>query len=1781
MKAKFVHLFTVLFLVTIALAATASPQPKPAINTVQTMVSYGDLEQIMKTEVGKYFLLPLNEYEKLKAQKEENLKQLEDQEAQTPPPVDFNIKSANIFARLVDDLAFIEATFNIDKFTDNYIELPILKGRLALEKASLNNQEIFLGSRLSPQPRTPNTNAYWNKYLTVSTLNQDSDPTTLWPLADFLLPLTSKGTQECKINFIVPINKSEDRHQLLFNVFPTPITFVKVEVANQILSVIESSIAQYSQFVNKTNSGSEVIGWAGAQEKIELVWRQKPIILDAPSLETVEIEDEDLEYLEDEEETDLQEQPQDKPEPKKAPVKVTPLVYANSHTLISVGQTAIYGQKEIVYSISRAPIYRLLFEIPENLEITKIQGLGQLSHRKIKENQKQYLQVSLQAARLDNYSIKIFYEMSIDSDAKTVSLPELSPVDIERELGSIAIESISTAELQGNNSGANPLAKGVFAVDPMELPNKLRNLAIRPIILAFNHSTSPTNIELGVKRYQVVDLKSVAADKMDVQTTFTTNSTSNTLITLNLQNNNKQYLLMQLASGSEVVSTLRNGKPIKTVSSKIPGMVQIPLEISQTAHEPANMELQIALKDVIEPMKWKGELGFKVPQLDVPVSKFNWTLYAPENYQIFDFKGNVDELVDDAPPFFIKGFTKIVHFLLDFVANPSMAIATLIVIGLILFFFMGKLLIKLIKRTIAVGGNLFKAGMRPGTLAILIVFAVVFVGAFLSVPNFKKAREQARDKACFSNQRVISGAIEMYEMDNGPITSFDLKRLVDQQYMRTAPTCPEQGTYSMTYNKKVYCSKHATYDGDSLANLQAQDYKFMGLKQEPRREMSRTAEPTTTAYADSFTGPGSALSQPMPQVRKPQRHDETAQQAQPGFGTTKRAEMLPIKTTFVTTKNAHRLARDLIIPEINADSTFAPSATYPQLRLCYIYNGLSQGLKGLAFLLALMAGAFMAASAIYNQKTKLAAAAIIILALSTIDLKLGFIGNAANQGFWLPLGLALAWKTITLLKARLIAENSPNDPLAPINGKDSKNPCEGNASLLLLLMLSCLMLLAPVAGFAANKEIRVLTPFKDLSSLVPADGKSVFLTEEDYNYLKDIKEIKEPEIKNHSYSFKLNLVQYQGKIQDKGLAIKAQFQLELFKKDWKSIPLLPMTVIPTAVHLNGEPYALSMVKTRQGAEHYGIITNEEGHKTIEIEFLVTNKEENGAQNNLFVLNTVPTTATLLTLELPQEDWGAVFKPGVISKRENKDGTTQLRAIIPPTPAFSIEIVKEKVEEEIEEELEPAEPAVEAPRIEIVEEPTRVSVRTNSLVDVRESFVTLVSDMELNVRGTRGIERFAVQVPPGVQVTDVSNAAIVENWEQDPDSGMLEISFYSLVKGSYRLKITVETELLGDGEKEYLVPDLVPMEVEQSQGMLGVGCLEELEVNLQGAPAGYSPINTGDFARVWRSAQTEKLPYAFRYLRHPNQLRLAISRPESIEMLSAAIDRAEAVTLLSDDGHVITRVKYLLRNNSEQFLKLKLPKVEGAELALWDSRAAGKPVNAGYDTDTDTYNVPIVISPRVKGEAHPYFAEVTYGYQEALGGHAAKKQLALPKVHLPITELEWGVYVNHRKEVVKLNGNLDMIEGRRLGFIFNQERPLEEILRLGSRGQSDLEATGILPVRFELPLPYEYANFKLLQLDPDKEAPNLELLIMGPSRVKTLSYMLFFIGMGILAGACLIRVFTSGRKWVWLAITLLIATPSAIAISVKLYAAALAIDGLVLSVALYLIHKYLGKTMDNG
>ena len=118
-----------------------------------------------------------------------------------------------------------------------------------------------------------------------------------------------------------------------------------------------------------------------------------------------------------------------------------------------------------------------------------------------------------------------------------------------------------------------------------------------------------------------------------------------------------------------------------------------------------------------------------------------------------------------------------------------------------------------------------------GCIIALIGFAVIgfimicVIGflAALALPNFERARDEARRKACFSNQRVLMGGVEMYNMDvkeENMMHNLNIDILVKERYVKEKPKLPDpkcsyvsegdlakDGNVKCTYHGSVFYSR--------------------------------------------------------------------------------------------------------------------------------------------------------------------------------------------------------------------------------------------------------------------------------------------------------------------------------------------------------------------------------------------------------------------------------------------------------------------------------------------------------------------------------------------------------------------------------------------------------------------------------------------------------------------------------------------------------------------------------------------------------------------------------------------------------------------------------------------------------------------------------------------------------------------------------------------------------------------------------------------------------------
>ncbi|PKL45674.1 MAG: hypothetical protein CVV41_01350 [Candidatus Riflebacteria bacterium HGW-Riflebacteria-1] len=1768
-----------------------------SIKTVKTLVPYEDLYKVLQQDIGKYFILPIEEFEKLKSAKEAWLASAS-KPVTAPPPLSYQINSASIDGQIEENFARLNVTFKLETFTDAWHEIPLLWGSLAVSAVRLNDALTTLktswidtNTRQVQFGKISKRSNMMNMYQAASG-GSDSLSQNNWKDTMFSLPVFGKGTHECQISFVVPIQNIEDLFTLQFSMTRIPLTFIELQAKDFILSIDSSSFKDFTVSEQPQAKGCTFIGWLGANSDISIKWRRRV-------LRAAIIADPVIEPTPDIDAPVSTEPAQVKPDRVTAPIK--PIIYARSQTLVTLGETAIHSYKIFDFKISKAPVTQFYFSIPAGVEIVSVTGDRQVNQRMLLEHGQRRLQVEFQAGREDACQITIAYESPVNMTSATIGIPEVTPLQIERELGTIAIEALTSIEVQPGNDEKEPLKKGVFPIDPQEAPVTIKARATMPLLLAYRHNTSPTGIMLGVKRYQDVPQQTVVADSLEVKTTFTTNKTSNSLISLNIRNNNKQYLQLQLASGSEIVSAFRGGQAVKLVAGRNDGKVQIPLEMSQVVGETVQQNLQIFLKNPVSEVKWRGGLEFSPPLIDIPISRFTWFLYAPEDYHLYDFSGTVKDARTRKDPFFFRGFMRLLKLAWGIVTSPDAVFGIGFFVFLVLLIVSRKLLFAILKgiweMICAIFGMLFSGrGFRLGEL--MVVIAVIAVLAAIATPNFRKAREQARDKACMANIRVLTGAVEMYNMDKTPMmTNLNMELLIKNHFLKSPiigaeKDCRYVASGNLNEDGQIYCQLHGNLEG-----------------QRPSETKARTMASADYGAKSMLSKSDVAMEQ---QAMSGRSADAPAVGQKPGFGAARTHGMLPINTKFVMTRNYYMLERDLVICDVASNGALIANSTSPTVRVSYLHNSVVRSAEVIAFVIALFSGLYFVSGAFYKYSAKITFAGLIIVLLSIVDFKIGSVGDSANTGLWLALGGAFIWKFFWILSKLNLFKSDGSDQIPPSippstpgtrkfsNGEMNAGDvfgtrpgagCTGIKTLLLLLFILTALAVLPLAA-QETREVRIMAPFKDLSSILPTGERSVIIPESDYRYLTDIKVPEKPEqFAPQSYQF--GSVIYRGHIEERGVRFVAEYRLQLFNKEWKKIELLSPEVIPSKASINGAALALTLMESR-GMAAYGFLTDATGSVDISVEFFVPMDSSEFRHTHRFTLPTLPVCISTLHLTVDEKDCEAWIDPGVLGKAERVDNKSIFKAILPPTAAVKVEIYRTTAQAVAVETTEPEE--VEPDKPVVIEEKTRISVYQLAMLYFREGFVSGTHVFDIDIKGGSGISSLSFILPDRIRIQKIDNR-LIDDWKINEDSQprRLEVVFKSQIRGKTQLTIEYEDDMQNLKDESYKFGEIHVAHAERSSGIIGIGCLQTLEILANETPQGFDTLNPAEFLNNWKLERPEKTPYAFRFVRYPdgvaevgapdptvpvnystavatNRLTLTITRPEDISVQTATIDRAEAMTLLNEDGYMITRVVYEVRNHSQQFLKVRLPKLESYETELWSTQVAGLAVRAGFDKENGVYNLPIISSQSERGESRAFPVELVFTIRTGKSLQAFNPiKMELPAAHLPISELSWVLYLPEGYELMREVGNLDRsVKVSDLKFLDKPDyfSSVSSAVNMQMRQKGNYQQTqqqtqssseknfgmaGMLPVKFNIPKTQWATHFTMLQIEPDSRPPFIDGMLVNPRKGKGFAFQILMILAGMLAAFGLVRLAIT-RRYGWFILLAVLGIILTLAIYLKLYQA---------------------------
>jgi hypothetical protein len=521
---------------------------------------------------------------------------------------------------------------------------------------------------------------------------------------------------------------------------------------------------------------------------------------------------------------------------------------------------------------------------------------------------------------------------------------------------------------------------------------------------------------------------------------------------------------------------------------------------------------------------------------------------------------------------------------------------------------------------------------------------------------------------------------------------------------------------------------------------------------------------------------------------------------------------------------------------------------------------------------------------------------------------------------------------------------------------------------------------------------------EDKVLLPQPDPGNVTLTLDEYNRLVALaaKPPRKPDVAPLPYAIKHAAVKLH--VDDAGVTGSLEFEGEVFNKGISKVPLASGLTILDA-HQNGKGLPLVL----ESDTHAALLPGP-GDFSVYLDTGMPLRIEPGRAS--FSLPVPAAGSVEMTLLIPGEHTLANVSPGLITNRKSEKGHTEIVATLVPGQTANVWWATREVVAPV------------APR------EVRFLSDTKTLVSVSEAEmrVAVLADITM-VQGETG--SFRVQIPEGFEVTGVTGPTLdaVETQpkvvnqrrsDTEPAHPYVVLQLNHPGQRSHQFLISMERSIKGTQADAPFV-SFVGAQRETGEVLVeGAGAMEITATE----GGGLKRMDVKEANPYLRSMAHYPPQAAFRYHRQASEtptLALNWVRFPDGSVLAAVAESADVTTMVTSEGKSLTEVKLVVKNQAQPFLKVKLP--QGATIVSAD--VAGERVKPVQGPDGN--RVPLLRPGfRPTGSYTVSFVFMHSGTPFAKKGGA---DLSLPSMDIPISLLNWEVFLPERYKVKDFGGDV--------------------------------------------------------------------------------------------------------------------------------------------------------------
>ncbi|MDP6380037.1 MAG: hypothetical protein QF662_01725, partial [Phycisphaerae bacterium] len=446
---------------------------------------------------------------------------------------------------------------------------------------------------------------------------------------------------------------------------------------------------------------------------------------------------------------------------------------------------------------------------------------------------------------------------------------------------------------------------------------------------------------------------------------------------------------------------------------------------------------------------------------------------------------------------------------------------------------------------------------------------------------------------------------------------------------------------------------------------------------------------------------------------------------------------------------------------------------------------------------------------------------------------------------------------------------------------------------------------------------------------------------------------------------------YAGTLSRDGGEFTLTMEIDILKEEgWKRVRLLPATValkkatLPEGAYLNVH------------ARYYEMMTLGKGKMPVKLTFAASVQEDGGI--NRLAFGRVPAGTCVLNLTVAGDVKLKVPGAQLVVSKKDAEGNTNVIAALPSEAPVVI--------------------SWERALPKVAEVPPSIYAETRTLVGVADGMLMCREVVNFNILHSP-VRVLTLDVPEGVSILEVTGQRL-QDW--NVDKGKLQVQLSYDVVGSYKLDVRYERPVAA-GKAD--IPIVRASDAVREKGFLGVVALANVEITGK-AEKGASGIDVSELPPEILAMTSQPVLLAYRYIGQDFAIPLSILKHDDVAVLVTIIDSAAFTTMQLMDGRRMTKAIYTVRNNRNQFLRVKMP--AGAE--IWSVFVSGKSIRPAMDENGEVL-IPLVRSSGAASGLAAFPVEVVYvETPKERPAESGKVRVDLPTCAEPIMHVMYNIYL---------------------------------------------------------------------------------------------------------------------------------------------------------------------------